>query len=108
MFARHGASPAAGVPACVGAATEGVAPVRAAGGAEAMVRASGVRRITVGPPRDAPPADMPVEVEPVSAYDAGHTVAQDLQAQAARRQSLDINKARVFLTAAIEVVLDNR
>jgi len=108
MFALQRGITAAEVHAFVGVVTATVATVRAAGGAEAMLRASGVRRITVGPPRDAPPADMPVEVEPVSAYDAGHTVAQDLQAQAARRQSLDINKARVFLTAAIEVVLDNR
>src|SRR5256712_13338211 len=108
MFALQRGITAAEVHAFVGAVTATAATVHAAGGAEAMLRASGVRRITVGPPRDAPPADMPVEVEPVSAYDAGHTVAQDLQAQAARRQSLDINKARVFLTAAIEVVLDNR
>src|SRR5439155_1142901 len=49
-----------------------------------------------------------VQIEPASAYDAGHLVAQELHAQAGRRQSLDINKARVFLSAAFEVVLENR
>lgn len=84
------------------------AAVLKAGGPEAVLRASAVQHVTVGPPRDAPPADIKVKVEPVSAYEAGHTVAQELHAQAARRQPLDMNKARVFLSAAIEVVLENR
>src|SRR2546427_832906 len=82
MFALQRGITAAEVHAFVGVVTATVATVRAAGGAEAMLRASGVRHITVGPPRDAPPADMPVEVEPVSAYDSGHTVARDLQNRA--------------------------
>lgn len=88
--------------------TTPVPAVRAAGGAEAMLKAKDVQHIIVGPPRDVPPTDMPVEVEPTSAYEAGQTAAQELRAQAARHQPLDMNKARVFLSAAIEVVLDNR
>lgn len=108
MFALQRGITAAEVHAFVGVLITPVAGVQAAGGAEAMLRAARVKHLMVGPPRDAPPTDMPVKVEPVSAYDAGQTVAQELHAQAARRQSLDINKARVFLSAAVEVVLENR
>src|SRR5439155_419539 len=108
MFSLQRGITAAEIHAFVGVLTATVAAVRAAGGAEGMLRAAGVRRIMVGPPKDSLPADMPVKVEPASAYDAGHMVAQELHAQAGRRQSLDINKARVFLSAAIEVVLENR
>src|SRR5438552_1853380 len=108
MFSLQRGITAAEIHAFVGVLTATVAAVRAAGGAEGMLRAAGVRHIMVGPPKDSLPADMPVKVEPASAYDAGHMVAQELHAQAGRRQSLDINKARVFLSAAIEVVLENR
>jgi HD-GYP domain-containing protein (c-di-GMP phosphodiesterase class II) len=96
------------VHAFVGLLNTSVAALKTAGGPEALLKTQGVEHIVVGPPRDAPPTDMPIEVEPTSAYEAGHTVAQELRAQAARRQPLDMNKARVFLSAAIEVVLDNR
>lgn len=108
LFALQRGVTAAEIHAFVGLLITPVAAVRAAGGAEAVMKAQGAQHITLGPPRDAPPTDMPVEVEPASAYEAGHTVAQELRAQAARRQPLDMNKARVFLSAAIEVVLDNR
>ncbi len=108
LFALQRGITAAEIQAFVGLLNTPLAAVRAAGGAETMLKAQGAPHITLGPPRDAPPTDMPVEVEPASAYEAGHTVAQELRAQAARRQPLDMNKARVFLSAAIEVVLDNR
>ncbi len=108
LFALHRGITAAEVHTFVGLLTTPVASVRSAGGAKAILTSGGVQHIIVGPPRDSPPLDMPVEVEPVSAYEAGRTVAQELHAQAARRQPLDMNKARVFLSAAIEVVLDNR
>lgn len=108
LFALQRGITAEEVHAFVGLLTMPVHAVRTAGGAEAALKAKGVQHITLGPPRDAPPTDMPVQVEPTSAYEAGHTVAQDLRAQAARHQPLDMNKARVFLSAAIEVVLENR
>ncbi len=108
LFALRRGITDAEVHAFVGLLTTPVLAVRTAGGAEAVLKAKGVQRITVGPPRDAPPTDMPVEVEPTSAYEAGHTVVHELRAKAARHQPLDMNKARVFLSAAIEVVLDNR
>ncbi len=108
LFALQRGITAAEIHAFVGLLITPVAAVRAAGGAEAVMQRQGAQHLTLGPPRDAPPTDMPVEVEPASAYEAGHTVAQELRAQAARRQPLDMNKARVFLSAAIEVVLDNR
>jgi len=108
LFAlQRGITPAE-IHAFVGLLNTSVAELKKAGGADAFLKSQGVEHITVGPPRDALPTDMPIEVEPSSAYEAGHTVAQDLRAQAARRQPLDMNKARVFLSAAIEVVLDNR
>lgn len=108
LFALRRGITSAEVHTFVGLLTTPVASVRSAGGAEAVIKSAGVQHITVGPPRDAPPTDMVVKVEPTSAYEAGRTVAQELQAQAARRQPLDMNKARVFLSAAIEVVLENR
>lgn len=82
--------------------------LRAAGGAAQSLTNAGVTRITVEGPRTAPPTDMPVEVEPSNAYEAGNMVVQQLRTQAIRRQPLDLNKARVFLSAAVEVVLENR
>lgn len=96
------------VDAFVNLLTSPEAAVRATGGAEQFLRTSGVQHITVGPLRTAPPSSMLVEVDPSNAYQAGHTAAQELRAQASRRQPLDINKARVFLSAAMEVVLQNR
>lgn len=80
----------------------------AEGGMEAFLTGRGTERITVGAPRTAPPSDLPVEVDPSNAYEAGHVVAQELRAQAVRRQPLDMNKARIFLSATMEVVLENR
>ncbi|MDQ7819048.1 MAG: HD domain-containing protein [Armatimonadota bacterium] len=88
--------------------TTPTAVVRARGGPAAVLAESGVQHVTVESPREAPPTEMPVEVEPASAYQAGTLVAQELRAQAVRRQPLDMRRARVFLSAAIEVVLENR
>lgn len=99
---------AAEVNAFVGLLTTPLGAVRTAGGAEGYLKAQGVQHIATAPPSTAPPTERAIEVDPVNAYEAGHTVAQDLRAQAARRQPLDMNKARVFLSAAIEVVLENR
>jgi len=82
--------------------------VRSAGGPAAVLAAQGATHIAVEPPRVSRPTDVAIVVDPDNAYEAGHTVAQELRAQAVRRQPLDMNKARVFLNAAIEVVLDNR
>lgn len=82
--------------------------LRAAGGTIQFLAKAGVTRITVEGPRTAPPTDLPVEVEPSNAYEAGNMVVQQLRTQAIRRQPLDLTKARVFLSAAIEVVLENR
>lgn len=82
--------------------------LRAAGGATQFLTAAGASHITVEGLRTAPPTDMPIEVEPSNAYEAGNMVVQQLRTQAIRRQPLDLNKARVFLSAAIEVVLENR
>ncbi len=85
-----------------------VQTVTGAGGPAAFLGRQNVQHVSVAPPRTAPPSDLKVEVEPQSAYGAGHVVAQELRAQAVRRQPLDMKKARVFLSAAIEVVLENR
>ncbi|HXF82341.1 MAG TPA: HD domain-containing phosphohydrolase [bacterium] len=82
--------------------------VRGAGGAAAFLAAQGIAHITVEAPRTTRPTDAEIEVDPANAYQAGHTVAQELRVQAVRRQPLDMTKARIFLNAAIEVVLDNR
>ncbi|MGH2398798.1 MAG: HD-GYP domain-containing protein [bacterium] len=82
--------------------------VRAAGGPAAVLKAHNADHIVVEPPRTSRPTDVEIEVDPSNAYEAGHTVTQELRVQAARRQPLDMKKARVFLNAAIEVVLDNR
>ena len=88
---------------------QSVQKIQAAGGAVAFLKTQNVQYIVVAPPRSSPQGGLKeVEVEPVSAYEAGHIVAQDLQAQAVRRLPLDMKKARVFLSAAIEVVLENR
>lgn len=97
------------IDAFVGLLLQSAPKIQAAGGPAAYLSSQNVQHITVEPPRGAPSGGLEqVEVEPVSAYEAGHVVAQDLQAQALRRQPLDIKKARVFLSAAIEVVLENR
>jgi len=86
-----------------------VQKIQTVGGAAAYLKSQNVQHITVAPPRSSPHGGLEeVVVEPVSAYEAGHIVAQDLQAQAVRRLPLDMKKARVFLSAAIEVVLENR
>lgn len=108
LFAVHRGVRTSEIDAFVGLLITAVASVRAAGGAAAYLAGHGAQHITVEAPRGAPPADMPVEVDPQNAYEAGQTVVQELRAQAARRQPLDMNKARVFLSAAIEVVLENR
>ncbi len=108
LFALQRGIPPSEIHAFVGLLNTSVAELKIVGGADAFLKSQGVEHITVGPPRDAPPTDMPIQVEPSNAYEAGHTVAQDLRAQATRRQPLDMNKARVFLGAAIEVVLENR
>ncbi|MDQ7843715.1 MAG: HD domain-containing protein [Armatimonadota bacterium] len=82
--------------------------VRAAGGPAALLQAKGATHLGIEPPRAARPHEAEIEVDPGNAYDAGHTVVQVLRAQAARRAPLDMNKARIFLSAAIEVVRDNR
>lgn len=82
--------------------------VRAAGGPAAVLKAHNAAHIAVEPPRSSRPTDLEIEVDPSNAYEAGHTVAQELRVQAVRRQPLDMKKARIFLNAAIEVVLDNR
>lgn len=82
--------------------------VRAAGGAAAFLAAKTAAHIAVEAPKTSRPSEAEIEVDPANAYQAGHTVAQELRVQAVRRQPLDMNKARIFLNAAIEVVLDNR
>lgn len=82
--------------------------VRAAGGPAAVLAAHSAAHIAVGPPRGSRPTDVEIVVDPSNAYEAGHTVAQELRVLAVRRQPLDMKKARIFLNAAIEVVLDNR
>ena len=97
------------IDAFVGLLIQSVQKIQAAGGPAACLSSQSVEHITVAPPRSGPAGGLEeVEVEPVSAYEAGHVVAQDLQSQAVRRQPLDMKKARVFLSAAIEVVLENR
>ncbi len=108
LFAVRRGVTAQEVHAFVGLLTTPTAVVRARGGPAAVLSEAGVQHLTVEPPRDAPPTDMPVEVEPASAYQAGALVAQELRAQAVRRQPLDMHRARIFLSAAIEVVLENR
>src|SRR5947208_13701424 len=63
MFSLQRGITAAEIHAFVGVLTATVAAVRAAGGPEGMLRAGRVQHITVGPPKDSLPADMPVEVE---------------------------------------------
>ncbi|MBI2247067.1 MAG: HD domain-containing protein [Armatimonadetes bacterium] len=92
----------------VGLLIQPVQTIQVAGGPAAFLGSQNVGHITVAPPRTAPPSDLEVKVEPQSAYEAGHVVTQELRAQAVRRQPLDMKKARVFLSAAIEVVLENR
>jgi HD-GYP domain-containing protein (c-di-GMP phosphodiesterase class II) len=88
---------------------QSVQKIQAGGGAAAYLGSQNVQHITVAPPRSSPAGGLEeVEVEPVSAYEAGHVVAQDLQARAVRRLPLDMKKARIFLSAAMEVVLENR
>lgn len=82
--------------------------VRTSGGPSAVLKAHNVTHIVVEPPKTSRPSDVEFEVDPSNAYEAGHTVAQELRVQAVRRQPLDMKKARVFLNAAIEVVVDNR
>lgn len=108
LFQFRQGIPATEVDAFVGLLTTPPQAVRAAGGPAALLASKGTPHIAVEPPRTTRPTEAEIEVEPGSAYQAGHTVAQELRAQAVRRQPLDMNKARVFLTAAIEVVLDNR
>jgi len=92
----------------VGLLTTPAQAVHAAGGPLAVLQSKGGSHIAIEPPRQTRPAETEIEVDPSNAYQAGHTVVHVLRAQAARRQPLDMNKARVFLSAAIEVVLDNR
>jgi len=100
--------PAEEIDTFVGLLTASPPAVRAAGGPAALLASKGASHITIEPPRTARPHETEIEVDPSNAYQAGHTVVHVLRAQAARRQPLDMNKARVFLSAAIEVVLDNR
>src|SRR5207247_1539935 len=98
MFSLQRGITAAEIHAFVGVLTATVAAVRAAGGAEGMLRAAGVRHIMVGPPKDSLPADMPVKVEPASAYDAGHMVALERDALMALGMGAllhDVGKVRV-------------
>lgn len=109
VFTFHRGVTTAEISAFVALMITTVEKVRAAGGAEQFLLQHLVGRITVEPPRTAPPdMDLPLEVDPENTYEAGHSVAQELQSQAARRQPLDLNKARVFLNAAIEVLRENR
>jgi HD-GYP domain-containing protein (c-di-GMP phosphodiesterase class II) len=108
LFAFRRGVTAREVHAFVGLLTTPTALVRSRGGPVAVLSDAGVQHITVEPPREAPPTEMPVEVEPASAYQAGSLVAAELRAQAVRRQPLDMRRARIFLSAAIEVVLENR
>lgn len=108
LFQLRQGIPAAEVDAFIALLTTPPQGVRAAGGAAAFLAAKSAVHITVEPPRTTRPTEAEIEVDPNNAYQAGHTVAQELRAQAVRRQPLDMNKARIFLNAAIEVVLDNR
>ena len=108
LFQFQRGVPATEVDAFVGLLTTPPQAVRAAGGPAAFLASKNTPHIAVEPPRTTRPTEAEIEVDPENAYQAGHTVAQELRAQAVRRQPLDMNKARVFLSAAIEVVLDNR
>ena len=108
LFQFQRGVPATEVDAFVGLLTTPPQAVRAAGGPAALLASKGTAHIAVAPPRTTRPTEAEIKVDPSNAYQAGHTVAQELRAQAVRRQPLDMNKARVFLSAAIEVVLDNR
>lgn len=100
--------PAAEVDAFTALLTTPPQGVRTAGGPAAFLAGRSAAHVTVEAPRTTRPTEAAIVVDPDNAYQAGHTVAQELRAQAVRRQPLDLNKARIFLSAAIEVVLDNR
>lgn len=108
LFQLRQGIPPAEVDAFVALLTTLPQQVRAAGGAAAFLGAKTAAHITVEAPKTTRPTEAEIEVDPANAYQAGHTVAQELRVQAVRRQPLDMHKARIFLNAAIEVVLDNR
>lgn len=109
VFTFHRGVTTAEISAFVSLLLAPVDAVRAVGGAEQYLIKHLVGRITVDVPRTEPPsADLQVQVDPANTYEAGQNVAQELRTQAVRRQPLDMNKARVFLSAAVEVMRENR
>ncbi len=104
---RQGITPAE-VDAFVSLLIQPVAALRTAGGAQQYLAERQVQHLTVDAPRTGRVSELPLKVDPDHAYDAGHTAIQELRAQAIRKQPLDLNKARVFLSAAIDVVRENR
>jgi len=108
LFQFRRGIPASEIASFVEVLTTPAQTVRAAGGPAAVLAGRDAAHIVIEPPRAARPQEAEIAVDPTNAYEAGHTVVQVLRAQAARRAPLDMNKARIFLSAAIEVVRDNR